>query len=717
MDDQHDLVQNILEGNVESVKQYFEGICTDHDEIFKVLRNQTHDTTGGNNTLLHIAITMEHASMCLIIMNYMKSLKAEQIDQILALPNLDKITVLQESCSISKGRKEFLHVVERILDLANHANKLKEHLAHKNALDMTPFMSCFYEGNVNCSRKILRYCMKSNIHEWLITPEDNAPIDIFEISLRPDFIHTDCIQMVSDILNPNTTDKEVGWFWQLLMKKGVRYECLGTASTEIIQWIVQQVVDKEEILIKTCLDEDSAADGEIRSADVDCCDARDFSKVLMSKSIAWEFLTSHYEVKSLRKKVTIVEILQMNNRAHLLSPIFTLHKVKLAPYHCSSKKLIDSKCHKYVLFDKEIEIQQIKSSTSICKTNSRFQDPHAVTNKSSLCMYETKLTNGDNPRRKKRTLLNIMNKAGCKELIGHEYTRGYLEAYCNYGRGKKFVSYRILFFLLLIVTLSVSVSWRRKYHNMPSRCPLAGLGDIRKNETSAYEIHLNASHDDFQNISRNISHPAKPEEVHKFSKSSRSVVFMFCTLASISLLILELLKMIGLRSKYWKIPPNYLGLIITVMSPIVSGMCILPDEPINQFLVFLEIPILLNTYTYGAWMVSRMSIVSPPEDAPLLTRYYWKAWSSLRMNILMMFKVALNVIAFFPVMVYVVLSFALAFRYLFDCEDGFSNIGNSALKMFVMAIGELDFDGTFLVKSSGWTNGTHVQVRCHPNFI
>ncbi len=248
---------------------------------------------------------------------------------------------------------------------------------------------------------------------------------------------------------------------------------------------------------------------------------------------------------------------------------------------------------------------------------------------------------------KSASLLTIIGKANCLELIDHQYTRCYLrQAWRKHGAF--FYYSNLLIYSIFLFALTSFVS----SHNTSNKY--------------------------IQNVTDESPQDVKIANIPVFSQGCQILLFIF----TILLLIWEILQHMSKRRSYWKAAENWCDIIL-----IIGSLDLVISSWITGYLVWYHVKgavLCMIAFIRAAWMLTRI----PKSVHPLLEK--------LGLRFLMMFRVIGNICRFLPVFTIFILAFTLGFCNLLHRQTEYLHFGTAVMKTLAMTIGEVEVADTFI---------------------
>ncbi len=247
--------------------------------------------------------------------------------------------------------------------------------------------------------------------------------------------------------------------------------------------------------------------------------------------------------------------------------------------------------------------------------------------------------------------LSVIGKTGLLELTQHPYIQLYINM--MWMAFVRYMFYAHLFlYLLFFISLCLFVGTQQLY-----------VTDQLANVTN--------------NGQSNMTIPAKQlyQVYFKTSISAQwSEVFQILTgILAVLMLIFELMQLKTLRKYYFRQLENYPDIFISVGSLVVSFHS--SRYGYNSDLHSLGLILILTTAIRVAWMVKHVPVIGD--------------------KFRLLLAVVIMVIRFTPVLLFFLATFAVIFHSLFRHQNPFSTVAYSMLKIFIMSIGEYEFEGVF----------------------
>ncbi len=241
------------------------------------------------------------------------------------------------------------------------------------------------------------------------------------------------------------------------------------------------------------------------------------------------------------------------------------------------------------------------------------------------------------------SLLTVIGKANCLELVRHEYTQCYLNIWWKrYGRYLFYSSFFTYMCLLLSLTAFVAT------HDYSYDTNRTSTDHIRFHSTNA-----------------------------AVTNAFQVLLLVFAILS----LVFEGLQIAAKGWFYWKLFENYADLTIVACSFILAIGSLITEYA--NWHHQLGTAIMTVAWINGAWLMTKVPSFAHPH------------LQEISMRFIMLFRVIRNVCIFLPVFSIFVLTFALAFQSLFQIKKPFNHLGYAMMKTMAMTIGELEFDDIF----------------------
>ncbi len=238
------------------------------------------------------------------------------------------------------------------------------------------------------------------------------------------------------------------------------------------------------------------------------------------------------------------------------------------------------------------------------------------------------------------SLLRVMERANCTDLINHKYVRSYLRA-CWWQFASRVYGFTLGLHIILLASLIALVVIHKP--------------KLQVNNDNANKIVFLTS---------------------QYNTLAAKFILLICTIPCIFLQFFH----IGARRK-WLLIDDTTDFIIYFSCLIVSAYSIVFEYEL--WVQELGVAMIIAASVDFIWMLTKIAI------------FTWPRLVKIRLRCIMLFHVMSKVCIFLPIYMLFILTFAGAFHIVFQLQEPFAEFGYTIMKSIVMTIGELEFKDMF----------------------
>ena len=357
------------------------------------------------------------------------------------------------------------------------------------------------------------------------------------------------------------------------------------------------------------------------------------------------------------KTITDLELQQPRSQRTLIQSILTkkdnAHKTAL--HYAQEAKLANILTDFFTPFKEEQKKSQSSSSSgSINSTSSSSNKKQQAQNPHLIALDKDNLHDQDG-------LLRAIGKAKCLDMIKDDYVQKYLYTrWKKFGRKIFYTNLGLYFTMSLLLTVFVT--------------------------SHAYDpVGVNGT----SNVTCTFVEPPKIVACCAF-------LFLF----SLATLVFEVLQMISNIAEHWRSLHNFADAIVCLSSLVLSIGFFATDY--NCWQHQMGTAAFCLAWVNFAWMFTKIPIfdIKQKDETKNQRNFMFRrAWhdfrQSIRLMLLMLFRVIGRVCIFVPIFVFFIIIFALVFYNLMSGQKSFMHVGFSAVTVLAMTTGELNFVDVF----------------------